>query len=144
MQAPITQLMQPPRPAVVIAAVGLLVADALLGALSPHALFALSPSSKGWVLPFQPGVWVVALLQVLVALFLFRGVAWLRYVVALLVVALLLDQLLNTSLSARYQSFPLATGRDGVSALLQLGAVVLLFLPSASMWFCTRKVHGAA
>jgi hypothetical protein len=135
--------MQPRRPAVVVAAVGLLVADALLGAVSPHVLFALSPSSKGRVLPFQPGVWVVALLQVLLALFLLRGVAWLRYAVALLVVGLLLDQLLNTSLSARYQSFPLATARDGVSALLQLGAVVLLFLPRASMWFTRHKVHSA-
>lgn len=141
MQPRVAQFIQTERPAVVVAAVGLLFADALLGAASPHFLFALSPASKGWVLPFQPGVWVLALLQVLVALFLFCGVAWLRYAVALLVVGLLLDQLLNTSLSARYQSYPLATARDGVSSLLQVIAVVLLFMPSASTWF--RKVRSA-
>jgi hypothetical protein len=144
MRDPTAQPIQQSRPALVVAAVGLLVADALLGAVSVHVLFALSPSSKGWVLPFQPGVWVFALLQVLVALLLLRGVTWLRYAVALLVVGSLLDQLLNTSLGARYQSFPLATARDGVSALLQLGAVVLLFLPRASAWFGKRKVLSAA
>ncbi len=103
-------------------------------------LFRLSPTSRGWELPFQPGVWILALLQLLLALYLLRGVSWLRYLLAVLVLGLITDQLLTTSLSNRFQSFPLATVRDGLSAALQLAAVVLVFTPGSASWF--RQVRN--
>jgi hypothetical protein len=133
---------QPDRPSALWAAFGLLVVDAMLCAVSPQVLFSLSPASRGWERPFQPGEWILALLQVLLALLLLRGVCWLRYLLAALVLGLMADQLLNTSLVNRFQSFPLATVRDGVSAGLQVAAVALLFTPGSSAWF--RRVCGRA
>jgi hypothetical protein len=132
------------RPSALWAAFGLLVADALLGAVSPHVLFYLSPASRGWELPFQPGVWILALLQILLALCLLRGVSWLRYLLAALVFGLITDQLLNTSLSNRFQSFPLATVRDGLSAVLQVAAVLLLFTSGSATWFRQVRSRGDA
>jgi len=128
------------RPIALWAAFGLLVTDALLGAISPHVLFRLSPGSRGWELPFQPGVWILALLELLLALYLLRGVSWLRYLLAVIVLGLITDQLLSTSLSSRFQSFPLATVRDGLSAALQLAALVLVFTPGSTSWF--RQVRN--
>jgi hypothetical protein len=123
------------RPRAVVGAVALLVVEAIAGAASVHVLFSLAPSSKGWELPFQPGVWLLALLQVLLALFVLRGSNVARWVVTAVVVLLVGDSLLNTSLSARFRSFPAATLRDLCSYALQVTAVALLFLPASSLWF---------
>ena len=117
----------------------MLILDALLGAVSPHVLFQLSPSSKGWVLPFQPGVWIFALLQILVALLLWRGKDWLRYLLAGWAICLLADDLFLSNLRARLESFPLATMRDIVSFALLAGSALLLFLPASSTWFTARR-----
>ena len=132
------------RPVAVIAAVALLCLDALLGAISPHVLFYLSPSSKGWVLPFQPGVWILALLQVLFALLVWRGKAWFRYLLAGWAIYLLADYLFLSDLRARFESFPLATSRDILSFTLLVASAVLLFLPASSTWFTAKRAASDA
>jgi hypothetical protein len=123
------------RPSVVKLAVGLLVLDAILGAASVHLLFWLSPSNRGWVLPFQPGVWILALLQVLFALLVARGVNWARWLVTVAIVVLVGDSVLSTSIPMRYKTYPAATVRDLLSYVAQVSAACLLFLPASSAWF---------
>jgi hypothetical protein len=133
------ELQDKTRPVAVTAAVALLCVDALLGAVSPHVLFHLSPASKGWVLPFQPGVWILALLQVLFALLVWRRKAWLRYLLGAWAVYLLADYMFLSDLQARFESFPLATSRDVLSLTLLVASVVLLFLPASSNWFAFER-----
>jgi hypothetical protein len=132
------------RPGVLVVGVGLIVLDALLGALSPHVLFQLSPSSKGWVLPFQPGVWVLALLQALLAALILRGKGYLRYLLAAWVLYLLVDSIFFTSISARFEHFPLATARDAVSFVLLTTSTAMLFMPASTAWFSLRRTLGDA
>jgi hypothetical protein len=132
------------RPLIVVVAVSLLVVDALLGAVSPHVLFHLSPSSKGWVLPFQPGVWLLALFQLLFAAMVWRGKRVLRYLLAAWVAYLLVDGVAFTSLNARIEHFPWATARDALSFSLLTLSAVLLFLPSSSEWFNHTRPRGEA
>jgi hypothetical protein len=127
------------RPVAVAVAVVLLCLDALVGAVSQHVLFHFSPASKGWILPFQPGVWILALLQVLFALLVWRGKGWLRYLLGGWVVYLLADYLFLSDLRARFESFPLATSRDILSFTLLVAAAVLLFLPASSSWFTSER-----
>jgi len=142
MQAASTHPEQPRRPVAVVAAVCLLVVSGLLGAIPLKALLALSESSelRWYFAPYYSGWWAVAPLLVLLALFVFRGFAWSRYAVAVLVPGLLFVQL---SFGSLLHNFPLATARDAVSTGFQVAAVVLLFLPSASRWFSRRRVHSA-
>jgi hypothetical protein len=132
------------RPAAVAAAMALLCMDALFGAVSPHVLFHLSPSSNGWALPFQPGVWVLALLQVLFALLIWRGKGWLRYLLACWAVYLLADYVFLSDLRARFESFPFATSRDILSMALLVTSAVLLFLPASTRWFTSKRAPSNA
>jgi hypothetical protein len=142
MQEPSASFEQPRRPVPVVAAACLFVAGGLLGAVPLKVLFALSePSELRWYFAaYYPGWWAVAPLLVLLALFVFRGLAWSRYVAAVLVVGLLLVQV---SFGSRLHNFPLATARDVMSTGFQVAAVVLLFLPSASRWFSRRRARSA-
>ena len=128
-------------PGTIAAAVCLLVAAALLSAIPYKTLFNLSASLelRWYFSPNYPGWWVGPSLQVLLALFVLHGFAWSRYAVAALVLGLLLLQL-NTSLGTQMGNFPLAKARDAVSAIFQLAALVLLFLPNANSWFTQRAV----
>ncbi len=119
--------------------VALLVLEAIANAVSVHVLFWLSPSSKGWVLPFQPGVWVMALLQVLLAVQVFRSANWARWLAAALTILIVGDSLLTTNWGARFQSFPAATIRDVASYSMLVTSVLLLFLPPSSAWFSHAK-----
>jgi len=136
--------MTTPRPTRVAVASGLLVADAVLCALSVDLLFRLSTSGKGWVLPFQPGVWLIALLQVWAAVALLRRVSWVRYLLAVLFVLVLGDSLLSSSWPQRFANYPAATVRDALSYALQLGALLLLFSPSAARWFSHAPASPSA
>lgn len=132
------------RPVIVSVASALLIVDAVLCAVSVDVLFRFGSGSRGWVLPFQPGVWLLALLQVWAAVALHRRVSWVRYAVAAIVLFVFSDSLLSSNWSQRSSSFPAATVRDIVSFVLQLLAVVLLFLPSASRWFAHAKSAPSA
>jgi hypothetical protein len=123
------------RPPSVTIAASLLVADALFGALSVNALAHLSGLEGEQVLQFHPIVWIPAVLQIVAAALLMRGFSWVRYAVALIVLALMTDSTVNTSWPQAYASFPAAALRDVASFFLQIFSVGLLFSPSASRWF---------
>lgn len=123
------------RPSIVSIASWLLIADALLSALSVDILFRLNEANRGWVLPFQPGVWVIAFAQVWIAVLLLRRVSWVRYPIAALVLYLVVDNFINTSWQQRFASFPASTLRDVASLLLQSIAIALLFSRPARAWF---------
>jgi hypothetical protein len=133
-----------PRPPLVSVAVTLLVLDAIIGAMSVHALFWLLPANKGWILPFQPGVWILALLQVLLSLMILRGANWSRWLVGTAVLFMVGNSLLNTSISMRYQSYPAATTRDALGYVMQVSAVCLLFLPASAAWFRALRKNADA
>jgi hypothetical protein len=118
--------------------------DAIAGAASVHVLFWSSRGGKDSTLPFQSGVWVLALLQVVLALLILRRSTWARWLIAGVVVFVVGDSLLNTSLSARYESFPGATVRDVLSYTMQAVAVALLFTPASSAWFSNAARRRAA
>jgi len=122
------------RPRNVTIASGLLIVDALFGALSVNVLAHFSGRTEH-VLQFHALVWVPALLQIIAAVLLMRRRSWVRYAVAAVVLLLVIDSALNTSWPQAYASFPGATLRDAASFLLQILSVGLLLSPAASSWF---------
>jgi hypothetical protein len=132
------------RPLSVAIAAGLLIVDAMFCALSVNVLAHIDGLGQEQVLKFHPLVWIPAVLQIAAAAFLLRRVSWIRYIVALIVLALIADSAINTSWIQAHASFPAATLRDVVSSFLQALSVVLLFLPSASKWFSRAQATSSA
>ena len=96
------------------------------------------------MLPFQPAVWLVAAVQILIAVLVYRGKNWARWLAAVMIVGLFLDSMLNSSWPGKYATFPAAAVRDAVSYAIELAAVGLLFLPASSTWFRHVRSTGAA
>ncbi len=96
------------------------------------------------MLPFQPGVWLIAGLQVLMAWLILTGRNWARWFATAATLGFFLDSLVNQSWPGKYATFPAAAVRDAVSYAIQHAAIALLFLPSSTTWFRHVRNTGDA
>jgi hypothetical protein len=128
----------------VATAAGLLVFDAVVGALSTNVLVHIQSLEKEQNLNFHLIVWIPAVLQVVAAVCLLYRISWVRYLVVVIVLALLADSVVNRSWIQAYASFPVATVRDAVSIFLQMFSGVLLLLPQTSTWFSRAQTTSSS
>jgi hypothetical protein len=133
------------RPVVVIASAILLVVGALVREVPAQQLLFLSASlePRWYFKTYYPGSWAVTPLLIVLALCVFRGFAWSRYAVLVLVTGFLLAQW-SFGLAPKYGNFAFAMLQETVSSAILASASLLLVLPSAGKWFGRRGVRGDA
>ena len=86
----------------------------------------------------------MAAVQVVMALLVYIGKNWARWLTAVVIMGLFADSILFSSWPARYATLPAAAVRDAVSYAIELAAIGLLFLPASSMWFRRVRKPGDA
>jgi hypothetical protein len=110
-----------------------------------HTVLSLAPTTapSWYFVPYYPGWALIAPVQIILAALLLWRQTWSRYAVIALVVALLLVQM-SQSFAPQFTAFPLGAAREAIVVALHIATVVLLFLPSANMWFSKRGKNGEA
>ena len=132
------------RPRFITVAAVALMLDALVGALAGDVLTRLS-ATGGWSgLPLQAGNWLLAGVQVALALHLLRGGRGVRPMLALWGLLVAADLALAGDLQGRLHTDTLATALQINTVLLLVLVQGLLWRPSARQWLVQARAWARA